>query len=235
MKRFAAGLLIGILLTVGVSYGNQLIALTVDYKIAVDGHLMSLAEQPVIINDRTYLPVRAVAEMLGYSVGFNDQTQTVSMTSRNANPSPTAGKLEEINALSYKIDGKSYGPTAKGGTISFDGKSLFANTYIVGEILSIINGVYDIVPTADAGLDGQIANTKVNNYAAHNPDLKLWTISNPITSRVYTYKSETIFGSPLVTWRSSPLVIDLKAVFSELGIAGSYEVTGDRVVISFSK
>lgn len=235
MKKFVAGLLIGILLMAGVSYGSQLVAQIVDYKITVNGQMKPLAEKPVTINDRTYLPVRAVAEMFGYDVGFDEQTHTISIATKSTNPVVEGGKLENIKNLSYRTDDKLYKASSLAGSITYDGSTLIANTYTVGEILSIINGVYDIVPTSDVGLDGQISNTKINDYVVHEEDLKLWKIRNPLNNKMYSYKCETIFFSPFASWRSAPLAVDLRVVFAELGIIGSYEVTGDRLVISISK
>lgn len=50
----------------------------VEPKIIVDGNLVEFADQqPVIINDRTYVPVRGVLEAMGKNVEWNEERQMV--------------------------------------------------------------------------------------------------------------------------------------------------------------
>ena len=48
-------------------------------KIYVNGAQIMPDTNPVLINDRTMVPIRAIAEKLGYSVGWFQESQTVSM------------------------------------------------------------------------------------------------------------------------------------------------------------
>lgn len=80
LKRFVAGLIVGILLMCGIAVADQLIAQTANYKVVVNGQAKSLTETPVTINDRTYLPVRAVGEMLGYNVTFDGTKGEISLS-----------------------------------------------------------------------------------------------------------------------------------------------------------
>jgi hypothetical protein len=70
------------LLMCGIAVADQLVAQTVNYKIIVNGQERQLSNQPVTINDRTYLPVRAVAELVGYDVGFDEQQGLIKLDSK---------------------------------------------------------------------------------------------------------------------------------------------------------
>lgn len=62
------------------AYGEIREAFVVDYKIKLNNTEVKLAEKPVIINDRTYLPVRTICEdALGMVVDWNQAEQTVEM------------------------------------------------------------------------------------------------------------------------------------------------------------
>lgn len=68
----------------GISYAtNNLTASVVDLKIVVNGQEQSLSEKPVVINNRTYLPVRDIGVITGYDVSY--QKGVVSLNSNNSN------------------------------------------------------------------------------------------------------------------------------------------------------
>lgn len=52
-------------------------------KIIIDGERIYPDSTPMIISGRTLVPIRAVAEKLGYNVGWNDATQTVTMLGKH--------------------------------------------------------------------------------------------------------------------------------------------------------
>ncbi|MBQ3463874.1 MAG: copper amine oxidase N-terminal domain-containing protein, partial [Clostridia bacterium] len=52
-------------------------------KISVNGSRVYPDSDPVIINDRTMVPIRAVAEAMGFSVGWDAPSQCVTMTQGN--------------------------------------------------------------------------------------------------------------------------------------------------------
>jgi hypothetical protein len=82
VKKFISGMLVGMLLMCGIAVAGQIIAEQVNYKILVNGKQVQLAKQPVSIDDSTYLPLRAVAELVGYDVGFNDTKGEISLTTK---------------------------------------------------------------------------------------------------------------------------------------------------------
>ena len=50
-------------------------------KVYVNDERVSFDQQPIIVNDRTLVPLRAIFEALGATVEWNDATKTVTATS----------------------------------------------------------------------------------------------------------------------------------------------------------
>jgi len=51
-------------------------------RIAIDGRVVQTENEPFVHNGRTYLPVRDVADAMGFDVTWEDATNTVHLTSR---------------------------------------------------------------------------------------------------------------------------------------------------------
>lgn len=68
--------------TASITIGGNTLYLRIGYDAAWDnsGNTMSLDSAPRIINDRTMMPIRAVAEYFGASVGWDGATSTASIT-----------------------------------------------------------------------------------------------------------------------------------------------------------
>jgi len=90
MKKFIAGLIIGLMLTSTVSFAaNQDIsAVLTNFNFVVNGQAKTISTQPIAYNGTSYLPVRELSNLLGYEVTYNESSRTISLT----NPS-------ESNAL----------------------------------------------------------------------------------------------------------------------------------------
>ncbi len=64
-----------------IGYRDTLIILAIDkYTVNVGGYDMAMKVPPKIINDKTMIPVRLPAEVLGFDVGWNPQSRIVSIT-----------------------------------------------------------------------------------------------------------------------------------------------------------
>ena len=62
------------------AYGENMIFLTVGSKTAfVNTTMHTLDVEPVVINDRTMLPLRFVAENLGFDVEWDEETQGITV------------------------------------------------------------------------------------------------------------------------------------------------------------
>ena len=88
--------------TAALSYDGNTIELTIDSPTAyLNGAAQTLDTTPVIINDRTMLPIRFIAESFGFDVEWDQSTQTVTISgsaAETAQPKPTAAPAESTTA-----------------------------------------------------------------------------------------------------------------------------------------
>lgn len=85
----------------GVSYAaTEYKAIQANYKIVVNGVEQKLSNNPVTINNSTYLPIRAVGEVLGYNVGFKDNV--ITLTDKSQNTISKTGGIK--GALTYQYN-----------------------------------------------------------------------------------------------------------------------------------
>ena len=79
-KVLSLVLVVATLVGSAFAYGEIREAYVVDYKVKLNNTEVKLAENPVVINDRTYLPVRTICEdALGMVVDWNQDEHTVEM------------------------------------------------------------------------------------------------------------------------------------------------------------
>lgn len=103
MKKVFLGLIIAMIFCT-CAYGgeqslqpNQVKAVwAANLKIYIDGKEMTFSNTqgeyvaPVILNNMTYIPVRAIGEIMGKNVSWNEMTKTVSLTGSSSNsPKPS--------------------------------------------------------------------------------------------------------------------------------------------------
>ena len=63
------------------TYAAENVTMQINNSVAnVDGADVSLNTAPVIVNGSTLVPLRFVSENLGYNVGWDEQTKTVSLS-----------------------------------------------------------------------------------------------------------------------------------------------------------
>ncbi len=106
--------------TVTLSYGSNKILLTIDSTTAyLNGNSVSLDVAPQIINGRTLLPIRFVAESFGYVVNWLEETKTVDIHNDTTinyellncigmSKSNICEKYGPINNSEYYLGGKYY-------------------------------------------------------------------------------------------------------------------------------
>lgn len=84
MKKFIAGLVIGLMFTSTVSFAaNQDIsAVLTDFNFIVNGQAKALSTRPIVYNGTSYLPVREISNLLGYDVSYSDETRTITLTTQ---------------------------------------------------------------------------------------------------------------------------------------------------------
>lgn len=83
LKGFVIGLFVGatIMVTGTAVASNVIEAKLFNVKVIVDGQELSLDDRPLEANGRTYLPVRALAESLGYKASYSSKDKVVSLKS----------------------------------------------------------------------------------------------------------------------------------------------------------
>ena len=93
--------------TATLSYNGDEIKLTINSATAyLNNEATTLDVTPVIINDRTMLPIRFIAESFGYTVLWTGETQTVTII--NADKIDNVFAKGDINPASPKFTGGSY-------------------------------------------------------------------------------------------------------------------------------
>lgn len=97
--KLATAFACGAIFFSGISYAadSDLLAKIVDYKISVNGSEKKLENKPVLINESTYLPLRELAELIGYEVGWNNGE--IALNSKKV----AAPKYEVLNMLVYPL------------------------------------------------------------------------------------------------------------------------------------
>ncbi|WP_051534135.1 copper amine oxidase N-terminal domain-containing protein [Desulfitibacter alkalitolerans] len=103
MKKFLAGLLIGLLLaTTTFAVANPAL------RLIVNGVDITSEAQPIIIDGRTLVPARALAEQLGATVEWDAANSAVVVTSPSQETKGSAITKEETLNISDLISGKEY-------------------------------------------------------------------------------------------------------------------------------
>ncbi len=90
MKKYLSGLLTGILLMISfTAYAAS------DIKLIINGQDITTEAQPIIVDGRTLVPARAIAERLGATVAWDAKTNTVIVTSVKAETASPPEQAEQ--------------------------------------------------------------------------------------------------------------------------------------------
>ena len=73
-------------------------------RIAVNGQRIDTEFEPFVFQGRTYLPVRDVANAMGFGVTWEDATNTVHLTSGAANPQPFSPSIGSVRQQSIIVN-----------------------------------------------------------------------------------------------------------------------------------
>lgn len=102
MKKF-----ISLLLVVGLALSSTTLTFANENEISVyvEGQKVSFDVPPQTINDRTMVPIRAIFEVMGATVNWDNATQTAICTKDNSVVKMTLNsKTEYINDVPYEMD-----------------------------------------------------------------------------------------------------------------------------------
>lgn len=95
MKKFISGTLTGAILTGTIAFAATYSGETAPFKVFVNGNEFTSDPPAVVINDRTYLPLRAVGDALGVPVEWNEEARQVEVGTKA--PSVVEGKYSRNN------------------------------------------------------------------------------------------------------------------------------------------
>ena len=148
MKKFIAGLLTGLILATG----TLAFAASSDIKLKVNGQYISFPDAPPqIINGRTMVPARPLAEALGATVSWDATAKTVVVT-KNSGSTPVAGDgyffaRQIVEALAVRYPGVDVRGLGGNNTLMF-------GTQVFTLPENKVNGFpyYSPQPLYDAGL-----------------------------------------------------------------------------------
>lgn len=82
MKRIIAGIVIGFMIGAASTVAAQTETVKATFSkfiFVVNGHEQQLNADPVVIDGMTYLPVRAVADLLGYAVKYDKDQRKIEL------------------------------------------------------------------------------------------------------------------------------------------------------------
>ena len=73
MKKFIAGLLAGIILSTAIGVAALYEANPATFKVMVNGKEFNSDPPALVVEGRTYLPLRAIGEALGVPINWNEE------------------------------------------------------------------------------------------------------------------------------------------------------------------
>lgn len=182
-KQLIVGIIIGgLLFSIPVMAEKVFVTAELsDIKVNVNGQILNLENQPLMYNDRTYLPLREIGSAVGMTVDYDEATDTAILTnSNNPAPDPTVPPMSTYPPYTakqnaegfnvYTIEGVEYIPS---GQIEDILKSMGYRGY---HILGQINVLYDSQNKVDIFTDVQVcpSNTTLVKLEYYNTTIKPW-------------------------------------------------------------
>lgn len=145
--------------TVTIKFNDHTIVLTIGSKKAtVDGQTKTLDQSAQILSgDRTYIPLRFVAENLGFTVGWNASTQTATVKSPEK-PKPSDDPVLTNSISSVKVEYGTEKLTAK--VVITSEKALTSSSYKTFSLTGPDRFVIDFINT---GRSAAVKNTEGEN------------------------------------------------------------------------
>ena len=109
-------------------------AYNVDFKVKVNGYVKELKNPVLVFNDRTYLPLREIAEILDCDVDWIDSERTVTIGHEI--------KLESNDEILYKFENNGlYGFTDENGKVVIEPQYTYAEDFSEG-LAAVANDEY---------------------------------------------------------------------------------------------
>lgn len=146
-------------------------------KVTLNGHDVPTDAEPLMYSDRTYLPIRAVAEALNLNVNWNDTAATAELSNK---PVPIIPSIPEITPAPTPTPIR-YDVTTYNGmeAITYDG-----SVYLI---------LHDTFPVYHIEMQYELkTNTLILSKDSKTQSVDLSSINNAITYRDRIYISKTI-------------------------------------------
>ncbi len=180
---------------VTLKYGEDEIKLTINSTDALlNGEKQTLDVAPAVMNDRTMLPIRFIAESFKFSVDWNEDNQTVTITNSAApeqNPSQQPNDTAKTTGKSLVVYFSATGNT----------KSLAEKIAETAE-----SDIFEIVPEQEyTSEDLNYNNSDCRANKEHNDDSARPAISSKIEN-IENY--DTIFIGYPIWWGTMPKIIN---------------------------
>gem|GEM_PF-1884991 len=138
-------------------------------KVNIDNRDISLNSGATIVNGRTLVPVRVVAESFNCEVSWDDSTKTINMSAKTKNETTKnytsiEGDWVRVSYNSYygstmKIEKNSIANTYQSKLTSLSKNTLAENNFSVGDI-----NLYNITPISTATYSAEILNAAGKRY-----------------------------------------------------------------------
>lgn len=219
IKKIIAVLLNAVMLTATIpltSFADE-ISMTIGNDTAmVNGENVSLDSAPVVINDRTMVPIRFVAENFGFNVAWDGDTQNVTITGKNNDIPIFTGKeitsdmsdrqkaaAEKVNEL-YK-DAKIPSNIADSELYDITNNVLYGDIYQTGQLSDKDREMIGLTVLTTLGT---LTMLKTHVYAALNAGL------SPIEITEAVYHCAPYVGAP----KALEAIEIVNDVFDEKGI-----------------
>lgn len=207
--------------TVTLDCGTNQIKLTIgSEKAYLNGEEHTLDTPPEIINDRTMLPIRFIAESFGYGVSWDDPTKTVTLTKDDTSGQPDKTPVTPDNNAEQSPSDNSETQTGTKSLVAYF--SVTGNTKAFAEKIAELSGsdIFEIVPeTTYTSDDINYSNDDCRaNTEQHDEN------SRPgISKKIQNFENyDVIFLGYPIWWGTMPKIIN---TFTE-----SYDFSGKTVI-----
>lgn len=102
MKKFIFGVIIGVMLTSTISFAVSYVAEPAPFKVVVNGKEFTSDPPAMVINDRTYLPLRAIGDALGVPVEWNEELRQAEVGTITNKETTSKGNENTSGYITYK-------------------------------------------------------------------------------------------------------------------------------------
>ena len=126
MKKTILGLCIAVALIAGFAHIAFADEPTNEIRVILDGETLEFDVQPMIHNNRTLVPLRAIFEAMGAMVEWDEITQTVTAT-KEADPSSAQPLRDGNEAIVVVLTIGSTSPTVAGQVVAIDQPGIIVN------------------------------------------------------------------------------------------------------------